>query len=102
MKIVQVNLSDQSAEYFQKVYESLETGTNETSQNDVVNYVFETLDNLENMIGDPADFMHNLAKGNIILMQKPKKPVIQPEEPDEQKEQKEKRDRNSHRIGDLL
>jgi hypothetical protein len=73
VKNISVALSQKATDYFVEIAKTLE-GENVSDQ-DVVNYAFETLKNLEELIGDPETFLQKLEKKEIIIFQVPNKNI---------------------------
>lgn len=63
-----ISLSAKSSAYFDLIKETLQSDAGDASDAEVVNYVFETLSNLEVIIDDPADFIDGFIKGSIKIV----------------------------------
>lgn len=72
-KLKNVFLSEKARLYFDLVKDTLQSDAGDASDDEVVNYVFETLSNLEAIIDDPADFIDGFISGSIKIVRiKPK------------------------------
>jgi hypothetical protein len=84
-KVIAVKLTDRSHEYFDEIADSLEPspGSIAASDDEVVNYVFEMLANLEKIVGDPAEFIEDLVNNKIRIIPIIPKPPKQVEKNDD-------------------
>jgi hypothetical protein len=84
-KVITVKLTDRSHEYFDEVADSLvpSPGNNSASDDEVVNYAFEMLANLERIVGDPAEFIEDLINNRIRIIPIIPKPPKQVEKNDD-------------------
>lgn len=76
-KIKNATLSKKAESYFELVKETLQSDAGDASDEEVVNYIFETLSNLEVIIDDPADFIDGFVNGSIKIVK------IQPKQPND-------------------
>jgi hypothetical protein len=69
---IRTEINEVASSYFDQIAESLQTEyEGKASDAEVVNYVFETLLNLEKLIGDPASFIEGVNHGQIMILQLP-------------------------------
>lgn len=67
---ISVVLSDKAQSYFDQVSASLQSDfiDQDATDEEVVNYVFETLETLEQIVDDPATFIEGVVNGTIRII----------------------------------
>ncbi len=72
-----IRLEPAAKQYFDKIAACLEYDNNGgTQESQVMNYILETMNEVEEAFGDPAAFVENVKTGKIMVIQKPEKAKV--------------------------